>query len=75
MIRGNDGVSKSDWYYDLEQNPYINYGQLFLQTGTPAQRDATIVTDPANPSNHALRFRIAEKHIFLDGGTNVKSRI
>lgn len=77
LIRGNEGVAKSDWYEDLEQNPYIGFGQFYMETGTPAQRDATIVADPdpAHPTNKVLRFRITEKHILISGTGEEKARI
>ena len=74
-LLGNDGTPGSDWKVDLEQKtPYFGTGQLFLESGTEAQRKAEIVADPLNPANHVLRFRITEKHIVLPTG-EVKARI
>ena len=67
-IRGNDGLAKSDWLTDLEQNMYIGSGQFFMEQGDESLRSANIVADPVDATNKVLRMRITDQHILLASG-------
>lgn len=73
-IRGNDGVSKSDWLEDLEKNQYFGSGQIVYEQGDYSQRRAEVIPDPDNANNKVLRLRIFEKHITMPSG-EIKARI
>lgn len=74
-IRGYDDLSTpSDWYKNLEADPYIGGGQFYLEQGDTTQRSIAIVADPVNQSNKVLRMRITDQHILLASGER-KTRI
>ncbi|MBA3706802.1 MAG: T9SS type A sorting domain-containing protein [Bacteroidetes bacterium] len=75
LLRGSDNTSTvSDWYANLEKNPYINFGQITYEQGDYSQRKAEIVSDPAGGTNKVLRYRITDQHILMPSGER-KARI
>jgi hypothetical protein len=81
VVRGSDDPSgrsslPSDWEKDLLQgSPYFSESFINYEQGTPAQRRAEIVADPAGvPGNRVMRYRINDKHIRMPSG-EIKLRI
>ena len=60
----------NDWVNDLETNPLIGSFDIQYQGGTDEMRYAEIVSDPKDPDNKVLHFRIHRPNV--DG---VKGRV
>jgi hypothetical protein len=76
-IRGSDQNGKpSDWVANLMGTTFGG-GQIYAQTGTPAQRAPTIVADPdtSKENNKVMAFTITESHITMPGTGERKARI
>ena len=59
--------SLSDWAA-LEAHPNIGSVNIYYEDGDLTQRFADITTDPENPNNKVLHFKISEPHIDAGGG-------
>ncbi|MEL6759456.1 MAG: hypothetical protein AAFP04_03545 [Myxococcota bacterium] len=65
--------TKGNWESDLEAAP-IGTFRIQYQGGDRNDRDVTIVNDPVNPANKALRFHLKEANVACSAG-KCKGRI
>lgn len=53
----------NNWITDFVDHPNVGIVRIYYEAGNDSQRKACIVTDPVNPSNKVLNYKLVEPHI------------